>query len=129
MRRMRGLVDGLRFAEGIRWHGNALWFSDMLDKRVYRCTMAGRPDVVIDGGRTLVLAETYGSRLLSYDRSDDGSLSNRRAIATFGELQPDGMALDAEGCAWVALSEYFGRVDLRSGAVVDRIALPGLMAI
>src|SRR4051812_1310634 len=40
------LVDGLRLAEGLRWHKDELWFSDMLDRRVYRCTSAGDLAVV-----------------------------------------------------------------------------------
>ena len=239
MKRLHTLADDLRFAEGLRWRGNELWFSDMLDKTVYRCSLSGALDVVadgidqpsglgfrpegllvvergtgavlligpdgarstyvdlaplgtirpndmvtdeegwsyigslgheyelgeerlgldgnfngtivaispdrqpriaaegfgcpnamviIDGGHTLVMAETYGSRLLAFDRGDDGSLSNRRTVASFGSLQPDGMALDAEEHVWVALGECFGRVD-RSGRIVDRIELPDLTSI
>ena len=28
------VVDGLRFPEGIRWHADKVWFSDILDHKV-----------------------------------------------------------------------------------------------
>src|SRR5690242_9051555 len=49
MRRVHTLVDGLRFAEGLRWHRDRLWFSDMLDKTVYRCSTGGDIEVVATG--------------------------------------------------------------------------------
>jgi sugar lactone lactonase YvrE len=35
------LADGLVFPEGPRWHGGRLWFSDMLDKRIFTLTEEG----------------------------------------------------------------------------------------
>ncbi|HEU4330064.1 MAG TPA: SMP-30/gluconolactonase/LRE family protein [Lapillicoccus sp.] len=59
--------------------------------------MAITPD-----GRTLVVAESYGSCLTAYDIEDDGGLANRRVWAGLGEDNPDGICLDAEGAAWYA---------------------------
>jgi sugar lactone lactonase YvrE len=53
-------------------------------------------------GRTLVVAESYGSCLTAYDIDDDGGLSGRRVFADLGEDNPDGICLDAEGAAWYA---------------------------
>jgi sugar lactone lactonase YvrE len=53
-------------------------------------------------GRTLVVAESYGSCLTAYDIDDDGGLSGRRVFADLGEDNPDGICLDADGAAWYA---------------------------
>ena len=36
--------------------------------------------VIADGGRTLIVAETWAGRLTAYDRDEEGRLSNRRII-------------------------------------------------
>jgi sugar lactone lactonase YvrE len=58
--------------------------------------------VISDDGRTLVVAETFASRLSAFDVADDGSLSNRRVWAQLDGAFPDGICLDAEGAIWVA---------------------------
>ena len=65
----------------------------------------------------LLVAETFGNRISAFDVGPDGSLSNRRAWARFGDLPattalqealgglsvaPDGCCLDAEGAVWLA---------------------------
>jgi sugar lactone lactonase YvrE len=56
-----------------------------------------------DDGRTLILAETLGSRLLAFDVAADGTLENRRVFAQLPRrISPDGICLDAEGQVWVA---------------------------
>ena len=57
--------------------------------------------VTPDGG-TLIIAESYGKRLSAFDIAADGSLGNRRVWAAVPGI-PDGIALDAEGCVWVAV--------------------------
>ena len=49
---------------------------------------------------TLIVAESYASRLTAFDIADDGSLSNRRERADLGDGAPDGICLDAEGAVW-----------------------------
>ena len=56
--------------------------------------------VIINDGRTLVVAETWVGRLTAFDRAKDGSLSNRRLYADLGGRQPDGICADAEGGVW-----------------------------
>jgi sugar lactone lactonase YvrE len=51
---------------------------------------------------TLILAESYGSRLTAFDIAPDGDLSNRRVWAKVGEGVPDGICLDADGAVWYA---------------------------
>lgn len=36
------LIDGLGFAEGLRWHNNALWFSDFLTRKVQSVDVNGQ---------------------------------------------------------------------------------------
>jgi len=46
------LLDGLIFAEGPRWHGGKLWFSDMHDKKIWTVDLDGNKELVFehDGG-------------------------------------------------------------------------------
>jgi sugar lactone lactonase YvrE len=72
---------------------------------------------ITDDGSTLVVSESFGNRLSAFDVAADGSLGPRRDWAALGApptsddvgavlagatFAPDGMCLDAEGCAWVA---------------------------
>jgi sugar lactone lactonase YvrE len=58
--------------------------------------------VITPDGSTLIVAETFGSRLSAFDIAEDGSLSNRRVWAEVKDAFPDGICLDAEGGIWVA---------------------------
>lgn len=66
--------------------------------------------ILTDDGRTLIVAESGGSRVTAFDVAADGTLANRR---TYAELRPaegspltfappDGICLDDEGAVWVA---------------------------
>ncbi len=82
--------------------------------------------VVIDGGRTLVVAETWVGRLKAFDLADDGSLSNPRVFADLGDRQPDGLCADAEGAIWVAIfntGEFLRVVD--GGEITHRLEFEG----
>ncbi len=58
--------------------------------------------VVTPDNSTLILAESYGSRLTAFDIAADGSLSNRRLWADLKGGAPDGICLDAEHAIWYA---------------------------
>ncbi len=59
--------------------------------------------VLTDGGRTLVVAESFGERLTAFTRRNDGTLTDRRVWATLPSgVMPDGIDIDAEGSIWVA---------------------------
>ena len=59
--------------------------------------MAVTPD-----NSTLIVAESYASRLTAFDIAADGSLSGQRVWADLGGGVPDGICLDAEGAVWYA---------------------------
>ncbi|MEL7027765.1 MAG: SMP-30/gluconolactonase/LRE family protein [Pseudomonadota bacterium] len=58
--------------------------------------------VIVDDGRTLIVAETLADRLTAFDISPDGELTNRRIWAEFPGYGPDGICADADGGIWVA---------------------------
>jgi sugar lactone lactonase YvrE len=49
---------------------------------------------------TLIVAESYASRLTAFDIAADGGLSNRREWAHIKDGFPDGICLDAENAVW-----------------------------
>jgi sugar lactone lactonase YvrE len=58
--------------------------------------MAVTPD-----NSTLIVAESFASRLTAFDIAPDGSLANRRVWAEI-DGYPDGICLDADGAIWCA---------------------------
>jgi sugar lactone lactonase YvrE len=58
--------------------------------------------VVTPDERTLILAESYASKLTAFEIAADGGLSNQRVWADLDGGVPDGIRLDAEGAVWYA---------------------------
>jgi len=56
--------------------------------------------VVTPDNSTLIVAESYASRLTAFDIDTDGGLSNRRVWAALDGSAPDGICLDVEGAVW-----------------------------
>jgi len=92
--------------------------------------------VLIDGGATLLVAETFAARITAFTVSADGMLSGRRVWAEFGvgdlwnipaataaqPLLPDGLAVDAEGALWVADAKGSGVIRVAEGGqILDRV--------
>jgi sugar lactone lactonase YvrE len=108
--------------------------------RLLLVTPDGRSRVVAEGlgfpngiavsgdGTRLVVAESSGDCLSEFRIERDGSLSPPRRFGSFDE--PDGVCLDEQGYAWVALfsEDAFVRVE-PGGRVVERIPTPGRRAI
>jgi sugar lactone lactonase YvrE len=97
-------------------------------------TPEGAASVVADGfefpngmsitpdGKTLLVAESRGRRIVAFDRARDGSLSNRRLWGDLGQVRPDGICLDAEGAVWVADVGSGDAIRIREGGtVLDRL--------
>ncbi len=86
--------------------------------------------VILDGGETLVVAESLGHRLTAFDIAADGSLSGRRIYANLGNHDPDGICLDQDGGIWVSCfaQDVYLRV-LEGGEVTDRVPVPGRRAV
>lgn len=80
--------------------------------------------VFLDGGRTLVVAETLRLRLTAFDVAADGSLSGQRVWADLsaGLVPPDGICADPDGGIWVAnaLAPQVLRV-AEGGQVLDTV--------
>jgi sugar lactone lactonase YvrE len=79
--------------------------------------------VITPDGATLIVGESRANRLTAWDRTPDGSLSNRRVWADLGRNVPDGICLDAEGAVWSAdpRNHEVVRV-LEGGDVVERLS-------
>ncbi len=80
--------------------------------------------VITPDGRTLVVGESFASRLTAFDIAADGSLSNRRVWAQLDGATPDGICLDAEGAIWLAcpMSHRVVRV-AEGGTVLDEVSV------
>jgi sugar lactone lactonase YvrE len=104
---------------------------------------AARPAGTADGGpaggtiaATLVLAETFDSRLTAFDVTADGALLGRRVWADLSNgagrvatlpvddrpVAADGICVDAEGALWVADAYHSRVVRVRAGGeIVDEV--------
>jgi sugar lactone lactonase YvrE len=79
--------------------------------------------VITPDGKTLICAESHGSRLTAWDLAPDGSLSNQRLFADIAPNFPDGICLDAEGHVWCADPRHNECVLVAEGrGVIDRIS-------
>jgi sugar lactone lactonase YvrE len=82
--------------------------------------------VITPDGRTLIIGESYASRLTAFDIADNGTLSGRRVWASLSGATPDGISLDAEGAIWLASPTSRELLRVREGGeVTHRIATPG----
>ena len=80
---------------------------------------------VIEDGRTLLVAESWGSRLTAYAIAPDGGLTDRRTWAETPGLHPDGIDPQDDGTVWLA--DVGERCCVRvaaGGEILDRVDLP-----
>ena len=86
--------------------------------------------VISPDGGTLIVAETFASRLTAFTVTPDGSLTDRRSFAELGGPLPDGICLDADGAVWVGspTTGEFLRV-VEGGTVTHRVPVPGKWAV
>lgn len=140
--------DMLVDAQGRAYVGNFGWnLYEELEMRSTHLLMVqadGAVRVVADGltfpngmaltrdGRTLLVAESFASRITAFDVADDGTLSGRRTWASFtdrsfitigdaldaGVVIPDGIALDAQGTLWIADVSRRGAIRVAEGGEI-----------
>ena len=81
--------------------------------------------VITDDGKTLIVAETFASRLTAFDVAADGSLSGKRIWAELPEKAvPDGICLDAEQGIWSASPTTNNCIrQVEGGAITHEISL------
>ena len=81
--------------------------------------------VIAPDNKSLIVAESFASRLAVFDIKDDGSLANYAVWANLGEtVVPDGICLDAEGAIWVTNSGGNDVIRVkRGGEVVGRLTV------
>lgn len=72
-------------------------------------------------GSTLIVAESFASRLGAWDIGPDGGLANRRVWATLDD-GVDGISIDADDAVWCATQHGCVRVR-EGGEVTDRVPL------
>jgi sugar lactone lactonase YvrE len=84
--------------------------------------------VLVDDGRTLIVAETFADRVTAFVVDDDGSLRDPRVLVELpAGCGPDGMAVEPSGRLWVACA-YGGRAVAVTpdGQIDDEILIPGV---
>jgi sugar lactone lactonase YvrE len=88
--------------------------------------------VITPDGDTLIVGESFGARLTAFTIASDGTLSDRREFASFGDsgAMPDGICLDAEGCVWIASPGTRECLRVREGGqIVARVSTRDRLAI
>ncbi|MCU7874168.1 MAG: SMP-30/gluconolactonase/LRE family protein [Candidatus Thiodiazotropha sp. (ex Lucinoma borealis)] len=75
-------------------------------------------------GKTLLIAETFASRITAFSVELDGSLSNRRLWAMLDDAYPDGICLDPEGNLWIAAPNLSRLLLVREGGEILRTVKP-----
>lgn len=136
--RVEDAQSGNRLNDGFVDPLGRLWFGSMCDAEekptgsLYLLGESGRPRKEDDGyvvsngpamsvdGKSLFHTNTLDRVIWKFDVADNGGLSNKRVFLHTREPGwPDGMAVDAEGCLWVA---FFG------GWRIDRYTAQGDLA-
>jgi carbohydrate kinase (thermoresistant glucokinase family) len=69
-------------------------------------------------GCTLLVAETFASRITAFSVDEHGDLSNRRVWAELDGAYPDGIALDKEGNLWIAAPNLSRVIKVKEGGEV-----------
>ncbi len=76
-------------------------------------------------GRTLYHADTARNQVVAHELTDEGACVRRRPLAVTDRGRPDGLAVDAEGCLWVAC--FAGSCVTRfapDGRILDHLDVP-----
>ncbi len=77
-------------------------------------------------GSTLIVAETFASRITAFDIAADGQLGNARLWADLDGAYPDGLCLNPDGTLWVATPNTNQVVKVREGGeIISRVSTHG----
>jgi sugar lactone lactonase YvrE len=144
LRRIEDELPGNRFNDGHVDAGGNLWFGSMDDAQaaptgaLYRLDRNGSLARLDDGyfitngpaispdGKTLYHTDTPLRRVYAFDLHPDGALAGKRVFLQLPEgSRPDGMAVDSEGCLWIALFGA-GRIEryTPAGRLVGSVHFP-----
>jgi sugar lactone lactonase YvrE len=144
LRRIEDELPGNRFNDGHVDAGGNLWFGSMDDAQaaptgaLYRLDRNGSLARLDDGyfitngpaispdGKTLYHTDTPLRRVYAFDLRPDGVLAGKRVFLQLPEgSRPDGMAVDSEGCLWIALFGA-GRIEryTPAGRLVGSVHFP-----
>ncbi len=85
--------------------------------------------MVITPDGTFVVAESTARRLSAFTLADDGALHDRRVFAEGLDGPPDGLAVDADGGVWAAMTLAHAFERITPEGVTDRIDMAGRTAI
>lgn len=87
--------------------------------------------VITPDGSTLIVAESTARRLSAFTICADGGLTDRRVFADGLDGPPDGLAIDAEGGVWAALTlaQEFQRFAPGGSGITHRVDADGRTAI
>lgn len=133
------LNDGVVGPDGALWFGSKNEPETVATGAWYRWTGVGEPHRFDDGyvvtngpafsldGGTLYHSDSVSRRVLARSVSADGSVGENVVFAEIehGAGYPDGLAVDSEGCVWVAL--WAGGAVRRyghDGRLLDVVGLP-----
>jgi sugar lactone lactonase YvrE len=133
------LNDGAVSADGALWFGSMDDFGERPTGSLYRLSPGGRC-VPLDSGyvvsngpafspdaRTFYHTDTVQRRVYAFDRDASSALSNRRVFVDIEKDGgfPDGTAVDADGCVWIAMWGGWGvRRYSPAGELLSQIRLP-----
>jgi sugar lactone lactonase YvrE len=107
---LKTFVDGLAFAEGLRWHKDQLWFSDMHDHCVWQvsedgtrhkvCEVTGRPSGLgwLPNGEMLVVS-MLDRKVLKLDANN--RLADYADLSKIAPRRTNDMIVDSKGRAYV----------------------------
>ena len=102
------VVPGLAYAEGLRWHDDALWFSDMLRHQVMRYAPTTGTEVIADvrAPSGIGFAPDGAAYVVSRDdealiRVAPGPPETVADLAAIGMLRANDMVVDARGRAFI----------------------------
>ncbi|HTT88762.1 MAG TPA: SMP-30/gluconolactonase/LRE family protein [Acidimicrobiales bacterium] len=123
-----------RFLAGTMAHAEDAWLGSL-----YMLEQDGKVTVVLEevgvsnglawsaDETTFFYIDTKRNSVDAFDLDPEtGAVSNRRVVAEFSDGSPDGMAIDAEGCLWVACwgGHRVERIDPADGSRLEVVRVP-----